>query len=72
MQSTRASIYIDGTLDTESHFFVSNLWMLSQAGFRLGANVDGTHQSKTYIDDLFFLKDALTKEEVLEIMEERK
>ena len=44
----------------------------SQAGFRLGANVDGEKTSTTYIDDLFFLKDALTKEEVLEIMAERK
>jgi hypothetical protein len=66
-----ASIYFDGNLDKEAHFFVSDLWMLSQDGFRLGANIDGTKKSQTCFDDLFFLNDALTKAGVLDVMGKR-
>jgi len=67
----KASVYFDGELDVKTRFFIPPHWALCQSGFRLGANVDGTKKSKTYFDDLFFLKDALTTDEVLDLMSER-
>ena len=66
------SIYIDGVLDVEANIDISEIWGSQEPGpFYLGANVDGKEASNTYIDDLFIFNDALTQEDVQEIMNKR-
>ena len=72
MEGETASIFIDGVLDVESKIDISEIWgSQGPAPFYIGANVDGKEASDTYMDDLFIFNDAITKEDVQEIMSKR-
>jgi inosine-uridine nucleoside N-ribohydrolase len=68
LSTDSASIYINGKLDAVKQIDIEELWGLGTSGYRLSSNVGGEKTARVFFDDLFIFKDALSQQELNEVM----